>query len=161
MRINAQLIDATTGGHMWAERVDGAWGDVFKLQDQVVSNVASALKLRLIAGPRMAETPGGTADPAAYNLYLRGLELSYAVSPAEAAAFYSQAIALDPNFGPAWAELAWVYWNSAGEDDAQKAFGAATYEETVSKLKELLREAEKKSLVNLLPADVLLAHLPA
>jgi TolB-like protein/class 3 adenylate cyclase len=143
MRINAQLIDAATSGHLWAERFDGAWDDVFKLQDQVVGNVATALKLRLVDGPRLAKTPGSTANPTAYDLYLRGLELNYTVFPAEAAAFYSQATALDPNFGMAWAELAWVYWASAGEDKAQQALGAATYEETVSKLKGFMSEAEK------------------
>ena len=50
MRINAQLIDATTSGHMWAERFDGAWGEVFALQDKVIENVGQALKLRLISG---------------------------------------------------------------------------------------------------------------
>ena len=120
MRINAQLIDATTGGHMWAERFDGAWTDVFKLQDQVVDNVASALKLRLVAGPRMAGSPGGTDIPAAYDLYLRGYELNYATSPGEAAALYRQAVALDPNFGQAWAELGFVYWAAAGNRRGRK-----------------------------------------
>jgi TolB-like protein/class 3 adenylate cyclase len=143
MRINAQLIDATTGGHMWAERFDGAWDDVFKLQDQVIDSVGSALKLRLVAGPRMAQSPGGTDNPAAYDLYLRGYVINYATSPAEAATFYRQAVALDPNFGQAWAELAWVYWSALGNDEAQKAVGTASYEETASKLKELLKEAEK------------------
>lgn len=81
MRINAQLIDGNTGSHLWAERFDGPWEDVFTLQDQVV---------------------GGTDNPAAYDLYLRGLELNYSTAPAEAAALYRHAVALDPNFGQAW-----------------------------------------------------------
>ena len=143
MRINAQLIDATTGGHVWAERFDGAWDDVFKLQDQVISSVASALKLRLVSGPKMAESPGGTDSPAAYELYLRAYELMYATSPAEAAALLRQAVALDPNFGQAWAELAAVYWSSRGVEEAQEAIGSGSYQETATKLKELVKEAER------------------
>jgi tetratricopeptide (TPR) repeat protein len=91
----------------------------------------------------MAESPGGTDNPAAYDLYLRGYDINYATSPAEAAALYRQAVALDPEFGQAWAELAWVYWSAIGVDEAQKAVGTASYEETASKIKEFLKEAEK------------------
>ncbi len=69
MRINAQLIDAQSGGHLWAERFDGPWAEVFALQDKVVGQVAAALKLRLISG--QAEMAGGTKNPAAYDAYLR------------------------------------------------------------------------------------------
>ena len=51
MRINAQLIDGSTSGHLWAERFDGRWSDVFALQDKVVGSIAEALKLRLVAAP--------------------------------------------------------------------------------------------------------------
>jgi adenylate cyclase len=75
MRLNAQLIDSETGGHVWAERFDGQWADVFALQDKVVSSIAGALKLRLITGQGIADIAGGTSIPAAYDAYLRGLEL--------------------------------------------------------------------------------------
>ena len=58
LRINAQLIDATTGGHVWAERFDGKWADVFALQDTVVFQVATALQLKL--APNSAVDSGGT-----------------------------------------------------------------------------------------------------
>ncbi len=74
MRISAQLIDTTTGGHLWAERYDGAWADVFEFQDKIVSQIATSLKLRLIAGQRAAQIAGGTSNPAAYEAYLRGVE---------------------------------------------------------------------------------------
>lgn len=157
MRINAQLIDAANGGHIWAERFDGAWVDVFELQDQVVDSVASALELRLVAGPRMAGSPGGTDNAAAYDLYLRGFEINYATSPGDAAALLRQAVAIDPEFGQAWAELAWVYWSAAGVDEAQAAIGTASYQETLVQLKELLKEAEKHPSSNYyrLMADLL------
>ena len=75
MRLNAQLIDAETGGHVWAERFDGQWADVFALQDKVVGSIAGALKLRLISGQGKSDIAGGTANPAAYDAYLRGLEI--------------------------------------------------------------------------------------
>jgi adenylate cyclase len=46
VRINAQLIDATTGGHLWAERYDGDIGDVFALQDKITHKIVTALAVR-------------------------------------------------------------------------------------------------------------------
>ena len=114
MRINAQLIDSQTGGHIWAERFDGPWADVFVLQDKVVASVAGALRVRLVnrAGQEVA---GGTGNAAAYDLYLRGLEHELRDTPEDivkAVAFYEQALALDPKFGRADASLAGVYWNN-------------------------------------------------
>jgi adenylate cyclase len=117
MRINAQLIDAQSGGHVWAERFDGVWGEVFALQDKVVASVADALKLRLVTGQRIAKASGGTSNSAAYDAYLRGLQHEYRNTPqdiAKAVADYEQAVALDPNFGTALAQLAWVYHNANG-----------------------------------------------
>ena len=115
MRINAQLIDTQTGGHIWAERFDGPWTDVFTLQDKVVGDIADALKLRLVTGEGKAKIAGGTSNPAAYEAFLRGLELELRDTPediAKAVPLYEQALTLDPNFGRATAELAWVYWNA-------------------------------------------------
>ena len=70
MRINAQLIDAQSGGHVWAERFDGPWADVFALQDKVVGQVAAALKLRLVSGAS-GNRPAAPSNPAAYDAYLR------------------------------------------------------------------------------------------
>ncbi|RCW78578.1 adenylate/guanylate cyclase domain-containing protein [Phyllobacterium bourgognense] len=81
MRINAQLIDATTNGHIWAERFDGAWNEVFALQDKMVSEIATALKLRLVSGQQSAKIAGGTSNTAAYEAYLRGRELVLRESP--------------------------------------------------------------------------------
>jgi adenylate cyclase len=81
IRINAQLIDATTGGHLWAEHFDGAWAQVFDLQDKIVGEIATALKLRLVVGQRASQTAGGTSNPVAYEAYLRGLEFEHRASP--------------------------------------------------------------------------------
>ena len=63
LRINAQLIDAGTGLHKWAERFDGAWQDVFALQDKVIASVVNALELRLATGERLARGQAGRATP--------------------------------------------------------------------------------------------------
>ena len=81
MRINAQLIDATTNGHIWAERFDGAWNEVFALQDKMVGEIATALKLRLVSGQQAAKIAGGTSNAAAYEAYLRGRELELRERP--------------------------------------------------------------------------------
>jgi hypothetical protein len=91
----------------------------------------------------MAASPGGTDNPVAYDFYLRGYELNYATSPSDVAALHRQAIALDPDFGQAWAELGWVYWFALGNDEAQSAVGASSYAETVERIRETLNEAEK------------------
>ncbi len=157
LRINAQLIDTASSGHLWAERFDGAWAEVFSLQDQVVENVADALELRLVSGPRMAESPGATTVPAAYDLYLQAYGLDYGKFPAKVASLLRQAVALDPNFGQAWAELAWVYWNNSGIEEAERALGTPN-SKIGGKIKELLSEAEKhpSSSYYALMADLLL-----
>lgn len=143
MRINAQLIDTRTGGHVWAERFDGAWSQVFALQDKVVANVAGALKLHLVTGREKAGIAGGTSNPQAYDLFLKGLELEYRNTPddiAKAVPLYEQALALDPDFGTASAELAWVYWNA--DDPRAKALGLS-WDEIDTKIHEYLARASK------------------
>ena len=75
VRITAQLIDALTDAHLWADRFDGSLEDVFKLQDEVASSVAGVIEPALQAAEirRSAERP--TSDLTAYDLYLRALPL--------------------------------------------------------------------------------------
>ena len=114
LRITAQLIDARTGRHVWAERFDGAWADVFSFQDKVVMHIADAIELR--APPMDSAAAGGTRVAAAYDAYLRGLEHQrryLSETPEELAMaipYDEQAIALDPDYGLAHAGLAEVYW---------------------------------------------------
>ena len=141
MRIDAQLVDAQTGGYIWAQRFDGPWAGVFALQDKVVENVAGALKLRLTSEGK-AQIAGGTSNPAAYEAFLRGLELELRNTPediAKAVTFYEQALALDPNFGRATAELAWVYWNATVPVEDALGFSG----NTVDKVNQYLEEAAK------------------
>jgi hypothetical protein len=72
VRISAQLIDATTGAHLWADRFDGLLEDIFELQDRVAASVAGVIEPTLEAAEtrRLADRP--TTDLTAFDLYLRG-----------------------------------------------------------------------------------------
>jgi len=116
VRINAQLIDATTGGHLWAERYDGTLADVFSVQDKVTGQILDALKLQLTPTERQEIDTHGTNNPAAYDAYLRGLRLLAArkridiESNSAAQAELKEAIRLDPGYALAIAGLAWAKW---------------------------------------------------
>src|SRR6202043_4169083 len=110
VRITGQLIDTTTGAHIWADRFDSALDDIFELQDQVASSVAGAIepKLRRSEIERAGRKP--TANLTAYDLYLRALAQSYRYTEeglAEAVVLARQALAIDPSFSPAAAMVGW------------------------------------------------------
>jgi len=107
VRITAQLIDATTGAHLWADHFDGSLEDVFDLQDRVASSVAGVIEPALRAAETAHSTRRPTKDLTAYDLYLRAFEmlLSSARLIPQALAMMEQAIQYDPCYGPA---LAWA-----------------------------------------------------
>jgi len=116
VRINAQLIDAATGGHIWAERYDGGLADVFSVQDKVTNQILDALKLQLTPTERQAVETHGTNKPEAYDAYLRGLRLLSARRRLDASgnlaaqAAFEEAIRFDPNYALAYAGLGWTKW---------------------------------------------------
>jgi len=107
VRITGQLIDAETGGHLWADRFDGSLEDVFELQDKVASIVAGVIEPALQAAETVRSANRPTADLTAYDLYLRGYAMvwSSASQAPEALRLMEQAIARDPHYGLA---LAWA-----------------------------------------------------
>jgi adenylate cyclase len=112
LRINAQLIDATTNGHQWAERYDGSLADVFALQDKVTYSIADSLALRLSAKEQENLGQRDTNVPAAYDEFLRGWELYRLTTPdadARAIPHFDAAIRLDPNYWRAYAALGIIY----------------------------------------------------
>ncbi len=115
VRINAQLIDATTGGHLWAERYDGKLGDIFALQDKVTQKIVAALAVKLTAGEEQQTTRRGTENIAAYDAFLQGWQHYRRITRddlAKAVMHLKKAIELDPNYGRAHAALASAYWLS-------------------------------------------------
>jgi adenylate cyclase len=131
VRITGQLIDTTTGAHIWADRFDGALDDIFELQDQVASNVAGAIepKLRQTEIERASRKP--TANLTAYDLYLRALAQSYRFTEegvAEAVVLTRQALAIDPSYAPAAAMVGWCRalqrvqgWGALSDEDIGEA----------------------------------------
>jgi TolB-like protein/class 3 adenylate cyclase len=107
VRITAQLIDALSGTHLWADRFDGSLEDVFDLQDKVASSVAGIIEPALQAAETARSAGRPTNDLTAYDLYLRAyaMVLSSARQIPEALRLMEQAIARDPRYGPA---LAWA-----------------------------------------------------
>jgi TolB-like protein len=112
VRISGQLIDASTGSHLWADRFDGALEDIFDLQDQVTANVVGAIspKLEQAEIERSRRKPTESLD--AYDYYLRGmagLHLWTKESNKDALAHFYRAIELDPSFASAYAMAARCY----------------------------------------------------
>jgi len=110
VRITAQLIDAASGAHLWADRLDGSLEDVFDLQDQVATSVAGVIEPALLAAETRRAIARPTADLTAYDLYLRALQLMFGWKrepTLRALDLLRQAIARDPNYGPALALAAW------------------------------------------------------
>lgn len=109
VRINAQLIDGTTGGHVWAERFDGAMAEIFKLQDDVNRKIVEALAVSLTHTEQEILDRVETASFDAYDLLLRGLEQfhrSTRHTTLEARKLWLQAVLLDPNYARAYSNVA-------------------------------------------------------
>jgi adenylate cyclase len=108
VRITAQLVEAETGAHLWAERFDGSLEKVFELQDQVATAVAGVIEPALL-GAEVARTAGRpTTDFSAYDAYLRAYATLFSPGKEipDALHLLEQVIARDPNFGPALAAAA-------------------------------------------------------
>jgi TolB-like protein/class 3 adenylate cyclase len=112
VRITGQLIDASTGAHLWAERFDGGLEDIFDLQDQVTASVVGAIAPRLEQAEieRARRKPTESLD--AYDYFLRGLAASRQWTKEgnnEALPLYYKAIELDPRFASAYGAAARCY----------------------------------------------------
>jgi TolB-like protein len=113
LRITGQLIDATSGGHLWADRFEGTLGDIFELQDQMTESVVGAIAPQLERAEieRAKQKPTESLD--AYDHYLRGMaNLHRGTRDAieEALARFHDALQLDPNFASACAMAAWCHF---------------------------------------------------
>lgn len=112
VRITAQLIDATTGYHLWAERYDRELQDIFAVQDEVTQKIVSALKITITPSEEARSHRAPTNNLEAYDFFLRGLEHHAQRTPnanTTARQMFEQAIALDPQFASAYAMLGRTY----------------------------------------------------
>jgi adenylate cyclase len=109
VRITAQLIDADSGGHLWAERFDRDLTDIFSTQDEVVEKIVGALAITLTPGEEQRLRRRGTENVEAYETWLRARELlggGTRESVVQARAMYRRSIAIDPTFANPHAGLA-------------------------------------------------------
>jgi adenylate cyclase len=159
VRITAQLIDAATGGHLWADRFDGALEDVFDLQDRVTTSVVGAIAPKLEQAEMDRAKRKTTDSLDAYDYYLRGLACVHQgtrEANIEALRLFQKAIELDPDFASAYGVAAWCYL-------MRKANGWMT--DAVQEVSEAARLARRAAELGKDDADVLfrsglsLAHL--
>jgi TolB-like protein len=124
VRIIAQLIDAGTGAHLWADRFDGLLEDVFDLQDQIATNVAGIIEPALQAAEIRRSAARPTTDLTAYDLYLRALAVYFPITKERTFAaleLLDRAIEIDPNYGPALSWAAVCHWQCVTDGWTEQA----------------------------------------
>ena len=126
VRITAQLIDAASGGHLWAERFDRELIDIFDVQDDVTRHIVGALALNLTERDRQRITAEHTDNLEAYDCFMRGREQFRRLTKAanvQAKELFERAIGLDRKFAPPYAFVAIAhgldYMNRWSADPAQ------------------------------------------
>src|SRR6185503_4457094 len=131
VRITAQLINATDGFHLWAERYDRSLQDVFAVQEEIASSIAEALRVALSPAETRNLVRDRPNDARAYDLYLKGREQygHYTTeSIRQALDLFHQAIAIDPDYALEWAGVADCYgqmgqWGMAKDPDESTRLG--------------------------------------
>jgi TolB-like protein/Tfp pilus assembly protein PilF len=132
LRITAQLIRGSDSSHVWSQTFDRDLSDVFAVQDEIAASVADELAVKLLGRttPRSRQT-----NPDAYAHYLRGrhfFDLASAATYPQAIAEFEAALAIDPQFAPAWATLGALHFSAANNsliDYAEGARRARAYSE--------------------------------
>ena len=135
VRFTAQLIDAVSGGHLWAERFDGDLKDVFDFQDRITERVVGAIEPQIRRAEIERVRRKRPENLEAYDLFLQALPHAYCMRPDEntrALAMFQEVRRLDPRFAPAAAFAAWCYeqrvtrrWPAARDDDIEQAIALA------------------------------------
>jgi TolB-like protein/class 3 adenylate cyclase len=144
VRINAQLIDATSGGHLWAERYDGKMENVFALQDRITHKIVSALEVKLTAGEEKQIARKETDSTEAYEAFLQGWAYYWQDTRddlIQAILYLEKAVKLDPNYSRAYAALAASYDRSSWRDWSTGL--GLDWMEAYEKAKQYLQEAMK------------------
>ena len=115
VRISVQLVDATTGANLWAERYDRPMKDIFELRDEIVRRIVTTLDLQLTLWEKHGVVVRKSTDNLeAYDDVLRGIEYSFSSTKQgneRAREMYEKAIELDPKYAGAYAQLAWTYYS--------------------------------------------------
>ena len=116
VRINAQLIDANTGHHLWAERYDRDLKDLFAIQDEIVHTIVTTLAIKVDAAERSRAMRKDTENLEAHDYALRGLEFLLRLNRSEnikAKEMFKRALELDSRYASAYVGLGWSYYTEA------------------------------------------------
>ncbi|MDH3673177.1 MAG: tetratricopeptide repeat protein [Gammaproteobacteria bacterium] len=154
-RITAQLIDAASGHHLWAERYDRDLEDIFEIQDEITRNIAIALQVHLSSGEHAQIWQGGTRNFEAWQYQMRGLQAFYKSTRegrSEAAEYFEKAVAIDPGYFSAWAALGHTYCNFARYGDTSEPTASLRQSEEIAE--KLLEQDETEA-----HGHALLAHI--
>ena len=149
IRINAQLINAATGDHLWAERYDENVTDIFDIQDKITKKIVAALALKLTPDEQERIADKGTNNIAAYDALLKAranFNMATVEGYKNAISLFEKAIKLDPNYGAAYAGLAGVYDTLSHLAVNRKQLGMS-YEEIRLKEREALNAGLKHNPV--------------
>jgi TolB-like protein/class 3 adenylate cyclase/cytochrome c-type biogenesis protein CcmH/NrfG len=149
VRITAQLIDATTGYHVWADRYDRDLQDIFALQDEVTQKIVMALEVKLTPGEQERLGQPLTNNLEAYDCYLRGLEYQFRFTKeanVQARQMYAKAVELDPQFAAGYACLGFAYfdqWSLGWSQDPQTLEQAFTLAQQAIAVDHLLPDGHR------------------
>jgi len=135
VRVTAQLIDVSTNAHVWSETYDRGVDDLFAIQDEIASSVAAALQVTLAGGKSRGRRPERVE---AYERFLQGQFFYNRRAPGDidrSVSYYKEAVAIDPRYARAWANLAGAYSLLAANDDRSE-----------KPLRELQGEAARKAV---------------
>jgi adenylate cyclase len=109
VRVTGQLIDGTTGGHLWADRYDRDLTDIFEIQDEITQSIVEQLRIRLLPKEKKAIERAPTVNVEAYNYYLKGRQLFHAFTKSYlilAKEMFAKAVEVDANYARAYAGMA-------------------------------------------------------
>jgi len=109
VRVNGQLIDGSTGGHMWADRYDRDLTDIFTIQDEITKSIVEQLKIRLLPKEKKAIAKAPTANVEAYTYYLKGRQFYHSITrnfTMLARRMFAKAAEIDPLYAKAYAGIA-------------------------------------------------------
>src|SRR5215831_10848861 len=112
VRINAQLIDAATGYHLWSERYDRPLQNILTLQDEIVQKIVTTLKLQLTLQEQGQSVRKHTDNLEAYDFFLHGVDYFWRLTKetnTQARQMFEKAVALDPQYAEAFAWLSTIY----------------------------------------------------
>src|SRR5262249_20581756 len=111
LRITGQLIDTSTGNHIWADRYDGDLTDVFALQDEITNKVAAVIEPKLLEAEGTRSQSRSPADLGAWDIVIRANSLFWRLTKADseaAIALLNRAVELYPDYAPAQSMLAFM-----------------------------------------------------